>query len=262
MSTKKPVLGGRDSVRICVAQISPAYMNRDACVARACEAIREAGSAGAQLVVFPETWIAGYPYWTEGWDSSLTAWAAARLTFSDQSVIAPSAATETLGRAARDANVFVVIGCNELDPRPEVQTICQLAALFRTGWRVARQTSHAPCRFPSLARMFWGQATPRCSGFDTDIGRIGALICGENLMTPVRAAMAAMGEDIHVALFPGSFALHTGPRLQEWDCSGNFWGHFVTRAHSFEAGCFTVCACTYLEPADAGRLPASRPDEH
>jgi hypothetical protein len=69
-------------------------------------------------------------------------------------------------------------------------------------------------------------------------------------MTPLRAAMGAMGEDFHVALFPGAFALHTGPRLEEWDNLGNFWGHFVTRAHAFEAGCFSVCACTYLEPSD------------
>jgi nitrilase len=249
MFPKKPVLGGRESVRICVAQISPAYMNRDACTARACEAIREAGRGGAQLIVFPETWIAGYPYWTEGWDSSLSAWAAARVTFSDESVIAPSATTEALGRAARDANVFVVIGCNELDPRPEVQTIYNSLLLFaRDGTLLGRHRKLMPT---FTERMFWGQGNAQdIAVFDTDIGRIGALICGENLMTPVRAAMAALGEDIHVALFPGSFALHSGPRLQEWDCSGNFWGHFVTRAHSFEAGCFTVCACTYLEPAD------------
>jgi nitrilase len=194
-----------DSRAGCVAQISPAYVNRDSCVARACEAIRSAGQGGAQLIVFPETWIAGYPYWTEGWDSALPDWAAARIRFMDEAVVAPSSVTEALGRAAREANIYVVVGCNELDPRPEV--------------------------------------------FDTDIGRIGALICGENLVTPLRAAIGAMGEDSHVAVFPGAFALHTGPRLEEWGNLGNFWGHFVTRAHAFEAGCFSVCACTFLEPA-------------
>jgi nitrilase len=249
MSAKRPVLGGRESVRICVAQISPGYMNRDSCVTRACDAIRSAGTAGAQLVVFPEAWIAGYPYWTEGWDSALPTWAAARIRFMDEAVIAPSAVTEAIGRAARDANVYVVIGCNELDPRPEVQTIYNSLLVFgRDGSLLGRHRKLMPT---FTERMFWGHGTVEdMEVFDTDIGRIGMLICGENLMTPLRAAMAAMGEDIHVAVFPGAFALHTGPRLEEWDNSGNFWGHFVTRAHSFEAGCFTVCACTFLDPAD------------
>ena len=49
------------------------------------------------------------------------------------------------------------------------------------------------------------------------IGRLGGLICGEHLMTLVRAAMIGLGEEIHVAVFPGAFALHTGPQLEEWD---------------------------------------------
>jgi nitrilase len=252
MNTKKPILGGRESVRICIAQISPAYMNREACVARACEAIRSAGAGGAQLVVFPETWIAGYPYWTEGWDSALPAWAAARIRFMDEAVIAPGAVTEAIGRAAREANVYVVVGCNELDPRPEVHTIYNsLLVISREGNLLGRHRKLMPT---FTERMFWGQGSAAdVTVFDTDIGRIGALICGENLMTPLRAAIAAMGEDIHVAVFPGAFALHTGPRLEEWDNSGNFWGHFLTRAHAFEAGCFTVCACTHLDPTDVPR---------
>jgi carbon-nitrogen hydrolase len=72
----KQVLGGREKVKVAIAQKSPAFMNRDASVARACAAIEEAGRNGAQLVVFPEAWLAGYPYWTEGWDSPLPQWTA------------------------------------------------------------------------------------------------------------------------------------------------------------------------------------------
>src|SRR5690606_10022930 len=86
--------------------------------------------------------------------------------------------------------------------------------------------------------------------FDTDLGRIGGLICGENLMTQARAAMIAQGEHIHVAVFPGSFQLHTGPRLQEPDSTGSFWGHFTTRSHAMEAGAFVLCACGYIDPGD------------
>jgi nitrilase len=246
---KRPVMGGREAVRICIAQISPAYMDRETCVQRACAAIREAGVAGANLVVFPEAWIAGYPFWTEGWDSPLGDWAAARIRFTDEAVLAPSEVTETIGRAAQAAGVYVIIGCNEMDPRPEVNTIYNSLLCFDPAGRLIGR--HRKLMPTFTERMFWGHGDASdLVVFDTDIGRIGMLICGENLMTPVRAAMAAMGEEIHVAVFPGAFALHTGPRLQEWNNKGDFWGHFVTRAHSIEAGCFTACACTYLAPAD------------
>ncbi len=77
MSAKssKRVLGGREKVKVAIVQKSPVFMNREASVARACDAIEEAGRDGAHLVVFPEAWLAGYPYWTEGWDSPLPQWA-------------------------------------------------------------------------------------------------------------------------------------------------------------------------------------------
>ena len=73
MSAKssKRVLGGRGKVKVAIVQKSPVFMNREASVARACAAIEEAGRDGVHLVVFPEARLAGYPYWTEGWDSPL-----------------------------------------------------------------------------------------------------------------------------------------------------------------------------------------------
>jgi nitrilase len=69
-------------------------------------------------------------------------------------------------------------------------------------------------------------------------------------MTLVRASMIAQGEDIHVAVFPGAFELHTGPRLEEPEKAGCFWGHFEVRAHAFEAGAFVVSACAAINDAD------------
>jgi nitrilase len=246
---KKQVMGGREQVRVCLVQQSPAYLNRDATVGRAVSIIAEAAANGAELVVFPEVWLAGYPYWTEGWDSNLAQWASGRLRFFDEAVLVPSAATEAIAAAARASAVHVVMGCNELDPRPAVQTIYNSLLYFdRSGQLTGRHRKTMPT---FTERMFWGQGDGQdITVFDTDIGRIGGLICGENLMTGVRAAMIAMGEDFHIAVFPGSFALHTGPQLEEWDMSGNFWGHFVTRAHAFEAGAFVLSVHGYLDPAD------------
>ncbi len=245
----KPVLGGREQVRICIAQIPPVYLDLNATLERGCEAIAEAARNDADLIVFPEVWLAGYPYWTEGWDSDLKQWIAVRERFFDAAVLAPSQVTDRIGAAARKAGIHVVMGCNEIDPRPGSNTIYNSLLTFsRDGRLLGRHRKLLPT---FSERTFWGSGNGEdLVVFDTDIGRIGGLICGENLNTQLRAAMIAMGEDIHIAVFPGAFALHTGPRLEEWDTTGSFWGHSVTRAHSLEAGCFTVSVCAFIEKSD------------
>src|SRR5262244_3408576 len=99
----KQVLGGQEKVKVAIAQKSPAFMNREASVARACAAIEEAGRHGAQLVVFPEAWLAGYPYWTEGWDSPLPQWVGGRLLFRDNALVVPSEDSERIAHAVRRA---------------------------------------------------------------------------------------------------------------------------------------------------------------
>src|SRR5579872_2969770 len=70
----KPVLGGHESVKIAIAQIPAAFLDRKKTIARACSAVREAAQNGASLIVFPEVWVSGYPFWSEGWDTQIPAW--------------------------------------------------------------------------------------------------------------------------------------------------------------------------------------------
>ncbi len=248
-NSSKRVLGGHDKVKVAIAQKSPVFMDRAASVARACGIIEEAGRNGAQLVVFPEAWLAGYPYWTEGWDSSLPQWAGGRILFRDNALVVPSDDAERIAHAARKAGAYVALGCNEMDARPEVSTIYNSLVFFAPDGSVLGR--HRKLMPTFTERMFWGQGDASdVVVFDTDIGRLGGLICGEHLMTLARAAMIAQGEDIHIAVFPGAFELHTGPQLEEPEKAGCFWGHFEVRAHAFEAGAFVLSGCAVLNDAD------------
>jgi predicted amidohydrolase len=69
--------------------------------------------------------------------------------------------------------------------------------------------------------------------------------------------MIEEGEDFHIAVFPGAFSLHVGPKLEEPDLEGqSFWGHTSTRTHALEAGCFVLSACGYMQAND---LPGGFP---
>ncbi len=253
---RKPVLGGRESVKVAIVQKAARFLDKGASLDRAETYIAEAAATGAELIVFPEAWLAGYPYWSEGWDSSLQAWVGGRVAFRDAAVLAPSEDTERLGAAARHAKAYVVMGCNEIDPRPEVSTIYNTLLFFDPEGRLIGR--HRKTMPTAPERMFWGQGDAGdLRVFDTEIGRLGGLICGEHLMTLMRAAMIGLGEDIHIAVFPGAFALHTGPELVEWDADhSSFWGHSSVRAHAMEAGAFVLSACGILDEDD---IPDSFP---
>ena len=213
MATSKAVLGGNDSVKVCAAQLSPVLMDQDGTLKRALAAIAEAAAAGARLIAFPEVFLAGYPYWTEGWDTALPDWADARQRFFDAAILAPSDVTDAIGEAARANDIYVVMGCNEMDPRPGVHTVYNTLLFFdRDGTLRGRHRKLLPT---FTERLFWGAGgADDLAVYDTDIGRIGGLISGENLATPLRAAMIAMGEDFHIAVFPGAFSIHQGPRIE------------------------------------------------
>src|SRR5262245_35838400 len=102
--------------KIAAVQASPVFLDRDATVDRACERIAEAGAGGAKLVVFPESFVPGYPDWVwtvpAGRGAMLGALHAKLL---GNAVTIPSDATRQLGEAAREAGVVVAIGVTEAD---------------------------------------------------------------------------------------------------------------------------------------------------
>src|SRR5213079_2316182 len=87
--------GGMPSVRAAAVQATPVFLDREATVDKACSLIKEAGTAGAGLIVFPETFVPTYPDWVwraPAWDDE-----ALFGRLADQSVVVPSAATQRLG---------------------------------------------------------------------------------------------------------------------------------------------------------------------
>ncbi|MBH8561536.1 carbon-nitrogen hydrolase family protein [Nostoc sp. CENA67] len=250
MKPTQKILNGRESVKVAIVQTAPVFLDKDRTINKACENIALAAKNNAELIVFGEAFVAGYPYWGEGWESPVDSWMELRTRFFDNSMLIPSEDTERLCEAAAKANAIVVIGCNEMDSRPGVYTIYNtLLYINRDGKVLGRHRKVMPT-FVERAVWGWGDGSDLIS-FQTDIGRIGGLICGENLMTLLRAHLIQQGEDFHIAVFPGAFALHCGPKLEEADLTGEFfWGNASTRAHALESGSFVLSACGYITEDD------------
>lgn len=214
-------------LRVAAVQAAPVFLDRDATVEKAIASIEEAAGAGARLVVFPETWIPGYPAWifsAAGWDDAGAKKAFGRLQ--RNAVEVPSAATDSLAAAARSCGVHVVVGMTERDAGSSRGTLYNsLLYLSDAGEILGVHRKIMPTH---AERIVWGMGDgSTLHVLDTPFGRLGGLACWEHWMPLARFAMHAKGEQIHVAAWPevGDPELH----------------RFASRHYAFEGRCFTLC---------------------
>lgn len=244
------VLGGRESVKVAAVQAAPVFMDKGATIEKACRLTKEAGANGADLVVFSEAFIPTYPaYYTGGPDSPTREWMDYNIALQDNAIVIPGEETAALGEAARQAGAYMVMGCNELDERPGSRTLYNtLLFLGRDGEVMGRHRKLMPTY---TERTYWGWGDGSdLRVFDTDIGRLGGLICWEHHMILARAAMIELGEEIHVAVWPGTWC--GGARLAEPETAigGNADLQPAIREHAFEAGAFVVSVNGLLRDED------------
>lgn len=180
-------------ITVAAVQATPVYMNREATVERLVASIKEAGAAGARLIAFPEAIVPGYPDWVwrlpawkdHGWYERLH----------DQAVDIPGPTTDALGAAAADAGAWVAVGVNE---RTRSGTLYNSLLYLNPDGAVAGV--HRKLLPTGGERTVWGCGDgSTLAVVDTEFGRIGGLICWENLMPLARAAMYQKGIDILLA---------------------------------------------------------------
>lgn len=178
---------------VAAVQATPVFLDRDATVARVVTEAATAAAAGADLVVFPEAFVPGYPDWvwrTPPWrDTNLYQ----RLY--DQAVEIPGPVTEAIGAAARDAGVHVAVGVTERARSGSLYNT--LLYLDPTG---AVAGVHRKLVATGGERTVWGPG-PVAPPTIVDIGgvRVGGLICWENLMPLARTAIYEAGVDVFLA---------------------------------------------------------------
>jgi nitrilase len=179
-------------VRVACVQAEPVVFDRAATIAKLAELAREAAAGGAQLALFPETFVPVYP--SNRWARELAhgsdgAQLWARLA--QQSVELPD---ESLAAAARDSGIWLAVGVNEL----ERGTLYNSLLLYAPDGTLALH--HRKLVPTNHERLVWGPGDGR--GLETvDIGaaRTGGLICWENLMPLARFALYERGVEIYLA---------------------------------------------------------------
>ncbi len=224
-------------VKAAAVQISPVLYSRAGTIEKVVDKIRELGRLGVQFATFPETIVPYYPYFSFVQAPFQMGKEHQRLL--EESVTVPSPDTDAIAAAAREAKMVVSIGVNERDGN----TIYNTQLLFDAdGTLVQRRRKLTPTYHE---RMVWGQGdASELRAVDTAVGRVGQLACWEHYLPLARYALIADGEQIHSAMYPGSFA---GPLFAEQT-------EVNIRQHALESAAFVVNATAWLDPEQQAQI--------
>lgn len=229
----RAIAGGRRTIAI--VQRPPVLLDLAASLERAVAAIEEA--ADAELVVFPETWLTGYPAWVfgmAGWgDPEGKRWYGELLRQSPVVGAADDLADglAPIREAAARVGSTVVIGLNER-AQSGGTLYNSLATIGSDGML---QNLHRKLVPTHTERIVWGQGDGAgLRAVDTAAGRVGGLVCWEHWMPLARQALHEDGEQVHVAAWPDIPEVH----------------ELAARSYAREGGCFVVSAGLFLTAAD------------
>lgn len=240
----------RESFTLAAAQVEPVYHDKEATIDKTCDWIEKAGAEDADLVVFPETYVPGYPYWRGS--VSIPRWTDLMVDLQKNSLHVEDDAIDSIGDAVAEADVYLALGANERSERAGSETLYNSIFYFdRTGELMGRHRKLMPTH---EERAIWGRGDPASlATYETDIGRLGGLVCYENHMTLSKAALTGMGEEIHAAVWPGFWEQHTHPgdktRAESEAAIETCDIYPAVREYAFETQSFVVSASAYMSDA-------------
>lgn len=195
-----------DLLTVGLAQMSPVWLNKKKTIEKIINYIGKASKKNCDLIVFSEAMLPGYPFWielTDGARFNSKIQKELHAYYVSQAVRIPDGDLRTICQACKKNKVAAVLGTIELAAdRGNHSIYCTLVYIDKSG---VIKTVHRKLMPTYEERLSWsagdghGLQTHRLGAFT-----IGALNCWENWMPLVRSSLYAMGEDLHIAIWPGN----------------------------------------------------------
>ena len=215
-------------------QTAPVFLNVEKTIEKAISFIKEAHLNGAKLIAFPEVFISGYPYWN--WIMTPVQGSKWYEELYKNSVAVNDVTMQALYNAANEYDMTVVIGINERgDSYGEIYNTNLI--INNKGELIGKHRKLVPT---------WAEKLTWTSGdgsslkvYDTEVGPLGTLACGENTNTLARFTLLAQGELIHIANY---ISLPVAP--PDYDMAEAI--KIRAAAHSFEGKLFTIVSCSTI----------------
>lgn len=229
--------------QVAAAHIASVYMDAAGSVRKAISIIDEAARNGAELVTFPESFIPGFPVWAALWAPIYNHDWFKKMAANSVHIDGPEIAQ--IRAAAKRNGIFVSLGFSE---STEVSVGCIWNSNVIIGDDGAILNHHRKLVPTFYEKMVWapgdGHGLRVCP---TRIGRIGALICGENTNPLARYSLAAQGEQIHISAWPAIWPTRMPKSGQNFD---NVAANKIRAGgHSFESKVFGILNAGFMDKA-------------
>ncbi|MFD9664251.1 carbon-nitrogen hydrolase family protein [Rhodococcus sp. NPDC059968] len=187
---------------VAAVHAAPVFMNTEATIDKVVALIGEAADQNVELLVFPETFVPGYPYWINLYP--LIEQMGADALYAKAAIEVPGPEIQRVQIAAAKAGTSVVLGICE--------RLRGTHTLFNSQVFIDNDGTllgvHRKLQPTFGERTIWGQGGgATLNVYDSNLGRIGGLICWEHTMSPARQSLATQGEQIHAASWPGLASL-------------------------------------------------------
>ncbi|MBX9807558.1 MAG: carbon-nitrogen hydrolase family protein [Flavobacteriaceae bacterium] len=230
-------------------QTSPVYLNAEATTDKACKIIEEAAQNGASLIAFPEVFISGYPYWNWVMNPIEGSKWFEKLYKSSIEITGPE--VKKLCQTAKANNCHIVIGCNERNGRSAGIIYNTNLIIDNNGELIGVHRKIVPTWAEKLT---WaGGDGSSLKVYDTKVGKLGTLACGENTNTLARFALLSQGEMVHIANY---ISLPVAP--VDYDMAEAI--KLRASAHSFEGKLFSIVSCSTISEEIIATLEEEVPD--
>ena len=230
------------SLRIAIIQHKPVHLNLEVSIKNALTYINEAAKQGAQLIVFGETWLSGYPSWIDHcpeiaiWNNE-----AVKEVFAQMHANSPSVDGEEIKlicNAAKELKLLICLGFNErVINGPGNGTIFNSFIIINENGEIANHHRKLMPTFNEKLLYGHGDAAG-LKTVETSWGRTGGLICWEHWMPLSRQVLHNENEIIHIALWP---MVHEMLQV-------------ASRHYAFEGRCFVIAAGQMMQVKD---IPSS-----
>jgi predicted amidohydrolase len=225
----------KDNIRVAAIQASPLFLDRDGCVEKAIQLIRQAAGRGVSLAAFGEGWLPGYPIHALQPPNS-TLWWELAADYLDQAIEIPGPATDALAGAAREVGIDVVIGVSERDPITRGSVYATSLFISAEGEILGR---HRKLRPALSERAVWADGDAiDLHVHDRGYACVSALNGCEHQMVLPTYALAEQGTQIHVACWPGGETRSPHAPLSQQ--------HLLSRAFAFQTGAYVLCVAGLL----------------
>ncbi len=189
-----------------IAQIAPVWLNRDKTIQKVIDYIKKAANKECRLVVFGETLLPGYPFWVGMTDGAKFNSAVQKEIFAwylDQSIDIGNGHLDKICTVCADNNIATYIGIVEkASDRGGHSVYCSLVFIDQNGHICSVHRKLMPTYDE---RLVWSIGDG--NGLQVhNLGEftVGGLNCWENWMPQVRTALYGLGENLHVAVWPGA----------------------------------------------------------